>query len=137
MSCECGAKSCVPVASVQCCLPPSAWPLQPAPSSHLPPTGRPRLLFQSRGFQLSGYRLAVDGAWVCRSRYFGTLADPASDDAVGPWRKWMRMGAAPGMLLWYLRSAKVAGVEAVPVELRRVAEAQRPGLVEHAVDDQG
>ncbi len=208
------------------------------------PTGRPRLLFQSRGFQLSRYREAPDGAWVCRSRYFGTLAEPASGDpiehwdnpftgrrddvkptiygpmdyvltasrtlvnpspaeraealaaprvrrwtqigdlvtiddelgpaddagnkppdfdivsisarsgdlanealasvpsqtafgAVEPWREWMRMGAAPGMLLWHLQSSKVAGVEAVPMELRRVAEAKRPGLIDQAVDDKG
>lgn len=33
---ECGARSCVPVASAQCCFPPSAWPLQQVPSSHPP-----------------------------------------------------------------------------------------------------
>lgn len=208
------------------------------------PKGRPRLVFQSRGFQLSRYRFAGDGAWVCRSRYFGTLADPLSgvpiehwdnpftgrrddvkptlygpmdyvltarrtlanpsaeqrakalaepgvrrwtqigdlvtiDDELGPaddagsqppdfdivsisarrgdlaneslasvpsqtsfgavepWREWMRMATVPGMLLWHLQSTKVASVDAVPPELRRIAEAKRPGLIQQAIDDKG
>lgn len=49
------------------------------------PTGRPRLLWQSRGFQLSRYRQEADGAWVCRSNYFGTFADAASGAPLGEW----------------------------------------------------
>lgn len=202
------------------------------------PTGRPRLLWQSRGFQLSRYRQEGDGAWVCHSSYFGTFADAATgapieswdnpytgrrdslpptiygpmdyvltaartlvkptpaqraaalaergvrrwsrtgdlvsvldelgppDDpakpadldlvtlsarvadlanpalanvpsqtsfgAVEPWREWMRMEGRPGMLLWHLEGTKVAGVDQVPPELLRTAEARRPGFVAQA-----
>jgi hypothetical protein len=202
------------------------------------PAGRPRLLLQSRGVQLARYREDPDGAWVCRSSYFGSFADattgalidgwdnpftgqrdvvpptlygpmdyvltasrtlvsprpaqraqalaeravrrwtrigdlvtivdelgPADDPArppdldvislgarvadladasrasvpaqmafgaVEPWREWMRMGTRPGMLLWHLQGTKVDGLEAVPPELLRVAEARRPGFVAQA-----
>lgn len=49
------------------------------------PTGRPRLLWQSRGFQLSRYRQDGDGAWVCHSSYFGTFADAASGAPIEAW----------------------------------------------------
>jgi len=49
------------------------------------PTGRPRLLWQSRGFQLSRYRQEGDGAWVCHSSYFGTFADAASGAPIEAW----------------------------------------------------
>lgn len=49
------------------------------------PTGRPRLLWQSRGFQLSRYRQEADGAWICHSNYFGTFADAASGAPLGEW----------------------------------------------------
>lgn len=49
------------------------------------PSGRPRLLWQSRGFQLSRYRQEADGAWNCRSNYFGTFADAASGAPIGEW----------------------------------------------------
>lgn len=49
------------------------------------PTGRPRLLWQSRGFQLSRYRQEADGAWNCHSNYFGTFADAASGAPIGEW----------------------------------------------------
>lgn len=202
------------------------------------PRGRPRLLFQSRGVQLARYREEPDGAWVCRSSYFGSFADagtgaliehwdnpftgqrdtlpptlygpmeyvltasrtlvnpapaqraealaartvrrwmrigdlvtivdelgPADDPAqpadldvislsaraaelvdgarasvpsqmsfgaVEPWRDWMRMGDRPGMLLWHLQGTKVEGLDQVPRELLRAAEARRPGFVERA-----
>lgn len=204
----------------------------------LQPRGRPRLLFQSRGMQLARYREDPDGAWVCRSSYFGSFADagtgalietwenpftgqrdtlpptlygpmdyvltasrtlvnptppqraaalaartvrrwmrigdlvtivdelgPADDPAkpadldvislsaraadladgarasvpsqmsfgaVEPWRDWMRMGERPGMLLWHLQGTKVAGLEQVPRDLLRAAEARRAGFVEQA-----
>ncbi len=49
------------------------------------PTGRPRLLWQSRGFQLSRYRQEADGAWNCHSNYFGTFADAASGAPISEW----------------------------------------------------
>jgi hypothetical protein len=202
------------------------------------PSGRPRLLLQSRGLQIARYREAPDGAWVCRSSYFGSFADAATgalveawdnpftgqrdevpptlygpmdyvltasrtlvnptpaqraqalaaravrrwtrigdlvtivdelgppDDparppdldvvslgarvadladgslasvpaqmafgAVEPWRDWMRMGTRPGMLLWHLQGTKVDGIDAVPPDLLRAAEARRPGFVAQA-----
>jgi len=49
------------------------------------PGGRPRLLWQSRGFQVSRYRADANGAWTCHSNYFGTLADPASGAPLDAW----------------------------------------------------
>lgn len=49
------------------------------------PGGRPRLLWQSRGFQLSRYRRDIDGAWTCRSNYFGTFADAATGAPILEW----------------------------------------------------
>lgn len=49
------------------------------------PGGRPRLLWQSRGFQLSRYRPDADGAWTCHSNYFGTLADAATGTPILEW----------------------------------------------------
>jgi hypothetical protein len=51
----------------------------------LRPSGRPRLLLQSRGVQLARYREDADGAWVCRSSYFGSFADAASGALLGHW----------------------------------------------------
>ena len=51
----------------------------------LRPSGRPRLLWQSRGFQLSRYRQEADGAWNCHSNYFGTFADAASGAPISEW----------------------------------------------------
>lgn len=49
------------------------------------PGGRPRLLWQSRGFQLSRYRHDADGAWTCRSNYFGTFADATTGTPILEW----------------------------------------------------
>jgi hypothetical protein len=49
------------------------------------PGGRPRLLWQSRGFQLSRYRPDADGAWTCHSNYFGTLADAVTGAPLLEW----------------------------------------------------
>lgn len=49
------------------------------------PTGRPRLLWQSRGVQLARYRAEADGAWVCRATYFGTFADAVTGALIGHW----------------------------------------------------
>ena len=49
------------------------------------PGGRPRLLWQSRGFQLSRYRHDADGAWTCHSSYFGTFADAVSGAPILEW----------------------------------------------------
>jgi hypothetical protein len=51
----------------------------------LRPTGRPQLLWQSRGFQLSRYRHDADGAWTCHSNYFGTFADAATGAPILEW----------------------------------------------------
>jgi hypothetical protein len=49
------------------------------------PGGRPQLLCQSRGFQLSRYRHDADGAWTCNSNYFGTFADATTGAPILEW----------------------------------------------------
>lgn len=49
------------------------------------PTGKPRLLFVSRGLQISRYQPVSPRAWRCRTRYFGAFADPASGALLTRW----------------------------------------------------